>query len=70
MNTNKSKYAEVDFREYRKERDETLPESVARKQNRDERKRLARKIRHQERNEFRQLLRNGRLDEASEDMSR
>lgn len=66
MDTNKSKFTERDLREVRKELDPRAPENKARKKNRDLRKKMARRTRRKEREEFLKMYNEGRLDEAQD----
>ena len=64
MDTNKSKYTKEDLREVRKDLDPNLSDKMARKENCQRRKKIARRTRRLERKELRRLIDNEEYDET------
>ena len=65
MDTNRSRFNDIDLRRMREELDAGLPANRARKKNREERKAVARRTRHREKHAFDEMIRRGDLDGAS-----
>jgi len=66
MDTNRSKFTEQDLRKVRKQRNPQLSPKQARKENREERKKIARRTRRLEKAEFERLVAEGKLDETQD----
>ena len=64
MDTNRSCFTERDLREVQKELDPDLPPKIARKENRELRKSIARRTRRLEKREFEKLVDLDLLEEA------